>query len=627
MKKLLYWLRPSLLGLKLTAYFVVLGCIIGYLSFIIATTAATRHLLQMVSATSIPLLQNLTDTRDGELIESILDRRHPGFMRLFRFLERPDASDLPAMRGALYYRRLGQNDWRSVLLDRDDVFRSAAADEDAARGLRGALRHGVHFDAHTFWGRSDRVALFVKVPAFGKGFDYVVRLETTRRGLNSMMERDLREAIVFGAIILALSLVLGKVFSWRILRPIRALSDTASRRATGDKESSFRLDRRDELGTLSSALNTMSASLDAQFREIDRRMKTMDTMNMIDKAVLSSVSRADLLDRVIGIVSDMFTSSSVALALYRENEKGFEVLSLYQDSVKGMLGERPFVPLGDLDPGHAGNITDLYQFSRGSAGEPSGILYSSCRGRIINVPIHLRGSYLGSLVIGRDDEGDFSAATIESISMLADQVGIALHSVREFEEKEKLFMGILIALTRAIDAKSRWTAGHSERVAKYAEEIGMRLGLPVPELRALTFAALLHDIGKIGVSEAILEKPARLTEEEYAVIMTHPREGARIIGDIPSYGKILPGILYHHEHWDGSGYPGSLEGEAIPLTGRIITIADVYDAITADRPYRGGMSGDEAFAFMREQEGRLFDPRLMGIFLEIIADRQKNSSG
>jgi HD-GYP domain-containing protein (c-di-GMP phosphodiesterase class II) len=350
-------------------------------------------------------------------------------------------------------------------------------------------------------------------------------------------------------------------------------------------------------------------------------------MNMIDKAVLSSVSRADLLDRVIGIVSDLFAGSSVALALYSEKEKGFEVLSLYQDSVKGILGERPFVSLDELDPAHAGTITYLHQFTRGGALEPADVLYSHCRGRIINVPIHLRGVYLGSLVIGRDDPGDFPAETIESITMLADQVGIALHSVREFEEKEKLFMGILIALTRAIDAKSKWTAGHSERVAKYAEEIGMRLGLPVPELRALTFSALLHDIGKIGVSEAILEKPARLTDDEFAVIKTHPREGARIIGDIPSYGKILPGILYHHEHWDGSGYPAGLKGEAIPLTGRIITLADVYDAITADRPYRSGMDGKEALSFMKTQEGRLFDPRLLGVFLEILAGRQKSAAG
>ncbi|TAL29581.1 MAG: HD domain-containing protein [Spirochaetes bacterium] len=623
MKKFLLSLRPSILGLKLTSYFVVFGFIIGYLSFIFVTTASSRHGLQVISSTLIPLIQNLTDTREGELIETILDREHPGFSRLFRYLERPDDPGHGDVRGTLYFRGTTDRTWRSIRLDDKNIFRSAAVSDIVARGLDKANRHSLYSDSAPFWGKGDTAALFIKVPGFGSRYTYIIRMETNRRGLSSFIKHDVQEFILFSIVILVVSLVLGKLFSWRILRPIRALSDTASRRASGETDSSFHLARRDELGELSIALNTMSRNLDAQISEIDRRMKTMDTMNMIDKAVLSSVSRADLLDRVIGIVSDLFTSASVALALYRENEKGFEVLSLYRHAVKGILGERPFVPLADLDPGHARNITDLYQFICGSAAESSGVLYSFCCGRIINVPIYLRGGYLGSLVIGKDDPGDFPAATIESITMLADQVGIALHSVKEFEEKEKLFMGILIALTRAIDAKSKWTAGHSERVAKYAEEIGMHLGLPEPDLRALTFSALLHDIGKIGVSELILEKPARLTTEEYAIIKTHPREGARIIGDIPSYGKILPGILYHHEHWDGSGYPAGLCDEAIPLTGRIITLADVYDAITANRPYRSGMSGDEAIGFLREQENRLFDPRLLGIFLEILADRPK----
>ena len=140
------------------------------------------------------------------------------------------------------------------------------------------------------------------------------------------------------------------------------------------------------------------------------------------------------------------------------------------------------------------------------------------------------------------------------------------------------------------------------------------------DIRTVTLSALLHDIGKIAVSELILDKPARLTSDEYAIIKEHPSTGARIIADIPSYRKILPGVLYHHEHWDGSGYPEGLSGETIPLNSRIITIADVYDAISADRPYRKGLNRDDSLSFMKEHAGILFDVSLLETFVGIISE-------
>jgi putative nucleotidyltransferase with HDIG domain len=200
-----------------------------------------------------------------------------------------------------------------------------------------------------------------------------------------------------------------------------------------------------------------------------------------------------------------------------------------------------------------------------------------------------------------------------------------MQSVKTFEEKEQLFLGILMALTRAIDAKSRWTAGHSERVARYAEAIGRSLGLAEEELRSLSIAAILHDIGKLAVPESILDKPARLDEQEYAVIRTHPETGVRILGDIPAYRDIVPGVLHHHEHWNGGGYPGGLRGTQIPLQSRIICLADVYDAITADRPYRSGMSQAEARTFIESMSGVMFDPALVGELWRVVELEQQQN--
>jgi putative nucleotidyltransferase with HDIG domain len=186
-----------------------------------------------------------------------------------------------------------------------------------------------------------------------------------------------------------------------------------------------------------------------------------------------------------------------------------------------------------------------------------------------------------------------------------------------FEEKESLLFGIMIALTKSIDAKSKWTAGHSERVAKFVENIAIEMQLDEEKIRTLTISAVLHDIGKIAVPEQILDKPAKLTLNEFDIIKTHPVVGAKIISDIPAYENILPGVLYHHEHWDGSGYPEGIKGQQIPLNSRIITVADVFDAITDDRPYRKGMNYNEAILFMKDQKGKLFDAEIVDIFIEL----------
>ena len=236
------------------------------------------------------------------------------------------------------------------------------------------------------------------------------------------------------------------------------------------------------------------------------------------------------------------------------------------------------------------------------------------QGTIVHAPLFSAGIYQGSCFVVSSKYTGFSSEEQEAIRMLSDQVGVALQNMCIYREKEELLFELLTALTRAIDAKSKWTSGHSERVAEYALLLGKSINLSDKDLESIKMSSLVHDIGKIATPETILDKPGKLTDEEFTVIKKHPEEGARIIGGIKSYGKIVPGILYHHEHWDGSGYPESLMEKSIPLISRIITIADVFDAISADRPYRKGMSYDEAYKFMLEMSGRLFDPELLEKF-------------
>lgn len=224
------------------------------------------------------------------------------------------------------------------------------------------------------------------------------------------------------------------------------------------------------------------------------------------------------------------------------------------------------------------------------------------------------GQYENRFTTGRKDEIGILAEALNNMSS---------RIIDGMRERENILIGILIALTRAIDAKSHWTAGHSERVTKFTEAIGHGLNLNDDQMRVLSISAILHDIGKIAVPEQILDKTGKLTNEEIGVVRNHPVAGANIISSIPSYQTILPGILHHHEHWDGTGYPAGVKGENIPLPARIICIADVYDALTVARPYRKAWTRERALQFLEEQKEKMFDPELVDIFRKLPENTEK----
>ena len=183
-----------------------------------------------------------------------------------------------------------------------------------------------------------------------------------------------------------------------------------------------------------------------------------------------------------------------------------------------------------------------------------------------------------------------------------------------YEELEFTYDRTLAALMSALDARDRETEGHSTRVSELACLLGTELGLNAASLKALERGSLLHDIGKIGISDTILHKPASLTQEEWKIMRLHPDIGARIIEDIPFLQDTLPIIRYHQERWDGSGYPVGLSGKDIPLHARVFAVADAFDALTSDRPYRKRIPTDEALAYLKEQSGILFDPEIVLAF-------------
>mgnify|MGYP001209219693 CR=1 FL=1 len=193
------------------------------------------------------------------------------------------------------------------------------------------------------------------------------------------------------------------------------------------------------------------------------------------------------------------------------------------------------------------------------------------------------------------------------------------------DELAKTSESTLIALTRALDARDQDTEGHSERVAALAVVVGKEMGLKEPELQSLRLAALLHDIGKIGIPDAVLHKTGALDEQDWKYIRKHPRMGYEILHNIPFLGSALDAVLHHHEKFNGEGYPDGLQGELISLPARILAVVDVYDALTSHRPYRAAYSPKKATEMLLDESGQHFDPKVAQIFIRILADERQTT--
>ena len=213
-----------------------------------------------------------------------------------------------------------------------------------------------------------------------------------------------------------------------------------------------------------------------------------------------------------------------------------------------------------------------------------------------------------------------SEEELSNIRQLTDQLGIALSRAEMVKELDNLNIGIMTTLARTVDANSKWTHGHSERVTEYAIIIAKKLGLGEEECNDLYRAGLLHDLGKVSISPEILNKAGKLTAEEYSLIKEHSAEGDRILEPIQAFAKIRPFIRHHHERWDGKGYPDGLKGQEIQLGARILAVADVYDALYSDRPYRSGWSQNKVIKYLKEESGSAFDPDVVHALLRSLED-------
>jgi HD-GYP domain-containing protein (c-di-GMP phosphodiesterase class II) len=241
--------------------------------------------------------------------------------------------------------------------------------------------------------------------------------------------------------------------------------------------------------------------------------------------------------------------------------------------------------------------------------------------QLLAVPLQRQDVVLGCLFGLDKTSGDFDSQDSKLLNSIANESAIYLENAMLYEDVHGLMMGLLHSLTSAVDAKDAYTCGHSERVASLSRHLALAAGHSEAFAERIYMAGILHDVGKIGVPESVLQKTGRLTPEEFEQMKKHPQIGARILHDIKQISDVIPGVLHHHERFDGQGYPAGLIGEDIPIMGRIICLADCFDAMTSNRTYRKALPLEVALTEIRRCSGTQFDPALSESFLKIGVDR------
>jgi putative nucleotidyltransferase with HDIG domain len=359
-----------------------------------------------------------------------------------------------------------------------------------------------------------------------------------------------------------------------------------------------------------------------RIEKLKERLQKLEILIHINKVINSTLETKILLNRIMHSAAKLLKAerSSLYLVTPRTKQLVFEVATgdeegkVKQFKLKkgeGFAGycalhkEPLLIPNVRKDPRWCPKVDEISGFTTKS---------------LICVPLlNNRREVIGVLeVLNKLNNSFFTKEDLELLLDLSEQVQIALNNAKLYQELESLFISTVKSLATAIDAKDPYTRGHSERVTKICGWIAHQLRLSSEKRKDLELSALLHDIGKIGISEKILGKPTKLTPGEKRKIQKHSLIGAQILGHIKQLRLVIPAIKHHHERFDGKGYPCKLKRREIPLFSRIIAVGDAFDAMTSNRPYRRALSAEVAKAEIRKSAGTQFDPIVVDAFFEAL---------
>lgn len=358
--------------------------------------------------------------------------------------------------------------------------------------------------------------------------------------------------------------------------------------------------------------------------EPDRKLRQLNTLIELTAIINSSLDTMEIRERSIEAAAKLVDAETGSLLLIDEEtgELFFEVaLGSKGKHIKTMRLKKG-EGIGGWVAEHGeslilNNVQSDPRFFKGADTKSNFITKN-----MICVPVKTKEKILGVLEAINKQSGDFTDEDMEILTALSNQVAVAIENAGLYQELKETFYGTAQALAETIEKRDPYTGGHTKRVMNYSLAIGRVMGLEKSEMENLKLAAILHDIGKIGIRDDVLLKPGKLDQEELSIMNMHPRYGAEILNHVKKLKEVIPGMRSHHEKYNGDGYPDKLEGDKIPLIGRIIAVADTFDAMITDRPYRKALSVETALEEIRKCSGKQFDPEVAKAFLKAYAEME-----
>ncbi len=384
-----------------------------------------------------------------------------------------------------------------------------------------------------------------------------------------------------------------------------------------DKVREFTKDQ-NEIAVLAHSFNEIILRLEENVRKLEATKSTLHSvMTKIGRGLSSTQNIDSFLELIVETVSESLSCDTGVLMLLDEEKEELYVKTTYgieSESFKSTNMKLSEGPFGTVASQRKPVIIPRSEYEDSDA-KKSGDLF---RPPLLLAPLLLHDKVLGVIsASGRKTDESFKEDDLRLLLNVASQTAVAIENARLNQDVQKTYFETISALALAVEAKDRYSRGHLDRVADYVVKLGKKLNVEEKDIRALRDAARLHDIGKIGVLDEVLNKPGPLTTEEREIMQKHPEIGASIIMPVSSLKHLGDIIRQHHEFLDGSGYPHGLKGAKISLFARILTVADIYDALTSNRPYRKAFSKKESVQKLLEMKAQL-DQRVVQALIEII---------
>jgi anti-anti-sigma factor len=354
-------------------------------------------------------------------------------------------------------------------------------------------------------------------------------------------------------------------------------------------------------------------------REIGRKAMEMETLFSVSQSLAEALETEKMLPTLLMMATGQF-STDRAVVLLRARDGGLEVAAARGLDAEA-LHELTIPPLGlaDVVDGHAGPVLADALAGEMEDQDRRQLEPFVKKGIAALAPIRFKNRLIGIVGLGAKLSGrGFDADELRLLGALVNLAAVSIETARLLEKTKKNYGGLVRALISAIEAKDKYTRGHTERVTLYASALADEVGVREDQRQDLLFGAVLHDVGYLGVPEDVLRMPDGVTEEQLTELRRHPLIGAEILRGIPLLRNALDGVRYHHECYDGSGYPDGLAGEDIPLIARVIAVADSFDAMTTDRRYRKAKTKEEAVEEIKASRGVQFDPAVADAFVRLL---------